>query len=150
MKKTTLTNSDIDWIINNYATTKNQDICDKFNITIGKLKYIQHLNNLYKDRDFIIKTNTESCKNSTSKRLLSLKETYKKERRRVLFGFEQKTKLRVVKTPKTKSNLRIKLRKKGYEIARCGNVCYITENTQRSSICESNGIKLGLKFIVLN
>ena len=46
------------------------------------------------------------------------KKTFKAEKRRVIFGLEQKTKLRVVQAPKEKICLRNGLRKKGYEIAR--------------------------------
>lgn len=76
----------------------------------------------------------------------SRKETFRKEKRRVLFGLEQKTGLRVVQAPKTKISLRNGLRKKGYEIARASNVALITAATHRSEVMERRAISMGITF----
>lgn len=78
----------------------------------------------------------------------SRKETFRKERVRVNWGFEQRTKLRVVKCPKEKIHLRNKLRKRGYEIERASNEAYITETTRRSEQMEVRGRKMGITFII--
>lgn len=74
------------------------------------------------------------------------KNTIKAEKRRVLFGLEQKTKLRVVQAPKEKICLRNGLRKKGYEIARASNEAFITAATHRSEVMERRAISMGMSF----
>lgn len=76
----------------------------------------------------------------------SRKETIKKERRRVLFGLEQKTRLKVVQSPREKIYLRYNLRRHGYEICRGDNKAYITELTQRSPSMEARAEKMGIIF----
>lgn len=74
------------------------------------------------------------------------KKTFKAEKRRVLFGLAQKTKLRVVQAPKEKICLRNGLRKKGYEIGRASNVAFITVATHRSEVMEAMAIQMGISF----
>ena len=74
------------------------------------------------------------------------KKTFKAEKRRVIFGLEQKTKLRVVQAPKEKICLRNGLRKKGYEIARASNEAFITAETHRSEVMERRAISMGISF----
>lgn len=76
----------------------------------------------------------------------SRKETFRKEKRRVLFGLEQKTGLRVVQCPKEKICLRNNLRRHGYEIARASNEAMVTDNTRRSAIMETRAIQMGITF----
>lgn len=74
------------------------------------------------------------------------KKTIKAEKRRVLFGLEQKTKLRVVQAPKEKICLRNSLRKKGYKIARASNEVFITAATHRSEVMERRAMLMGISF----
>lgn len=76
----------------------------------------------------------------------SRKETFRKERRRVIFGLEQKTNLRVVQCPREKVMLRMNLRKHGYEIARASNEAIVTPDTRRSIKMEARAEKMGIKF----
>lgn len=76
----------------------------------------------------------------------SRKETFKKEKRRVLFGLEQKTQMRVVQCPREKICLRNNLRKRGYEIARASNEAIVTDNTRRSVKMETRGMRMGITF----
>lgn len=77
---------------------------------------------------------------------LSRKETFKKERRRVIFGLEQKTNLRVVQCPREKVLLRLNLRRHGYEIPRASNEATVTNETRRSIRMEARAEKMGIKF----
>lgn len=79
----------------------------------------------------------------------SRKETFRKEKRRVLFGLEQKTGLRVVQCPKEKISLRNNLRKHGYEIARASNEAIVSDNTRRSAIMETRAKQMGISFITI-
>ena len=77
------------------------------------------------------------------------KHIIKAEKRRVLFGLEQKTKLRVVQAPKEKICLRNGLRKKGYEIARASNEAFITAATHRSEVMERRAMSMGISFTTI-
>ena len=80
------------------------------------------------------------------RRAESLKRLVIAERRRVAFGLEQKTALRVVRAPRPKVLLRYKLRKHGYTIARASNDATITTDTRRSAILEQRAEKMGIRF----
>ena len=74
------------------------------------------------------------------------KNIFKAEKRRVLFGLGQKTKLRVVQVSRKKKSLRYNLRKKGYEIARASNEAFITAANHRSEVMERRARSMGISF----
>ncbi len=76
----------------------------------------------------------------------SRREIYRKEKLRVLFGLEQKTRLRVIQCTREKICLRSNLRKHGYEIARASNEAFITTTTHRSEVMEHRAISMGISF----
>lgn len=77
------------------------------------------------------------------------KELFRKERRRVLYGLDQKTDLRVVRCPIEKVRLRCNLRKHGYEIARASNEATVTEETRRNAKMERRAERMGIHFTEL-
>lgn len=81
------------------------------------------------------------------KRTASRNETIAKEKRRILYGFEQQTKMRLVQEPKSKTTLRHNMKRRGYEVERGGNILRITAETQRSEICEKHAIELGFSIV---
>lgn len=76
----------------------------------------------------------------------SRRATIKKERSRILWGFEQRTKLKLVGNPK-KRQYRHALRKRGYQIARGASEAYVVANTHRSLKVENNARKYGIRII---
>jgi hypothetical protein len=70
------------------------------------------------------------------------KKTVLAEKRRVLFGLDQKTKLKVVAAPHAKNAFRYTLKKRGYVIGRGENTIYYDINTQRSKTCERTALKI--------
>ena len=74
------------------------------------------------------------------------RRTVMAERRRVAFGLEQKTALRVVKAPKAKICLRNRLRKRGYVVPRASSDATITADTRRSATLEQRAEKMGIRF----
>lgn len=74
------------------------------------------------------------------------KRTVMAERRRVAFGLEQKTALRVVKAPKAKICLRNRLRKRGYVVPRASSDATIAADTRRSAALEQRAEKMGIRF----
>lgn len=73
------------------------------------------------------------------------KEIINKEYRRVLFGLEPITKVKVV-TNKKRLYLRQKLKECGYTVIRGTNTIYYSENLPRRIQREKNGRNMGLKF----
>lgn len=72
-------------------------------------------------------------------------EVYKSERRRVMFGLDQRTNLKVVSN-KRKIRLRHKLKEHGYIVAKGDHTVYYTDDLVRHPIRERNGERLGFKF----
>lgn len=77
---------------------------------------------------------------------LTMAKQWKDEKRRVLFGVEQKTKRKVTKAPKSKYTHRGRMRGLGYIIPRGQNVAYWDENTKRSESKERTAQKYGIRI----
>lgn len=78
-----------------------------------------------------------------------LNEAYKKERRRILYGLEQKTGWKIG-CNKARNNLRRKLKKEGYIVDEYDiNILYYTDDLIRHPMREQNGEALGLRIMPL-
>lgn len=73
------------------------------------------------------------------------KELYQSERRRVNWGLDQKTRLKVVKN-QARLNLRAKLSHIGYIVAKGENIVYYSDDLVRHPVRERNGERMGLRF----
>ena len=76
------------------------------------------------------------------------KELIQKERRRIIFGLEQKTNIKVVSNHQ-KIRLRGSLKRLGYIIGTDGHTFYYYPGLRRHPIKESNGRALGFTFLPL-
>lgn len=76
----------------------------------------------------------------------SRKKLYKDEKRRVLFGLEQKTKVKVVRASHAKVCCRSDLRKSGYIIPKGSNVAYWNSETLRNEERENGAARYGITF----
>lgn len=184
-----LTPEQLEWLKENFGSTKNQELADELGTSPRSVIRMARELGLWKTKEFIsamqrnasehgARVNRANGGNAGTKNLLvygkayrfkagesnrdrmseeafkemhrrigeSRKETFRKEKRRVLFGLEQKTGLRVVQAPKEKICLRNGLRKKGYEIARASNEAFITAATHRSEVMERRAISMGISF----
>lgn len=74
-------------------------------------------------------------------------ETFRKEKLRVRWGLEQKTRLRVTTCPPEKLRLRSALRRRGYNIDRASNEVFFNQQTQRSERMEAHARKLKMVLI---
>lgn len=74
------------------------------------------------------------------------KDLIRSEKRRLIFGFEQKTKLKVFAN-KERNSLRSRLRRKGYILFPRDNTVYYNSETRRKEEYEAQGKRLGLKFV---
>lgn len=72
-----------------------------------------------------------------------------KERRRIIFGLPQKTKLKVVSN-RSKHNLRYRFRKDGYYVERGENLVYFDERVHRHLLREESAKKHGLMLIAVD
>lgn len=70
----------------------------------------------------------------------------RRERRRVIFGLEPITQLKVVSN-RAKVRLRSRLKSKGYIVAEEHNVLFYTHDLERKNHLENRGMKLGLRFL---
>lgn len=76
----------------------------------------------------------------------SMTKQWKDEKRRVLFGLEQKTKRKVTKAPKCKYEYRYRMRALGYIIPRGSSVAYWNAETKRNESKERTARKYGIKI----
>lgn len=73
--------------------------------------------------------------------------TIASERRRILFGLEQKTKLKLNGSFRHKAHVRCQLRKLGYIVERGANTATITPHTRRSEHYETRCKEVGIRLI---
>ena len=173
------TEEEIQYLKENYATTKNRILQERLGIGHTLLRNTARMLGLWKiptfQSDFVKVTkkyNDGRAKNHPSlkavensraalKRLRQdpehharwrerisegQKKLYRAERRRVLFGLEQKTNKKVFQAPKYKHELRYRLRKCGYIIDRGSSVAYYNESTNRHAGKEESAKRLGIKI----
>lgn len=69
----------------------------------------------------------------------------KREKRRVIFGFEPITRIKVV-TNRTKIRLRAELKSAGYIVGRAANILYFTSEESRNENKEQKAAMHGLRF----
>lgn len=78
------------------------------------------------------KKNAERIQKSAESR----RQTVKAEKRRVLFGLPQRTKLKVVAAHHNKASYRYTLKKRGYIVTKAAKTIFYNESTNRSETCE--------------
>jgi hypothetical protein len=77
----------------------------------------------------------------------SRRETVRAERRRVLFGLPQRTKLKVVASPAKRSSFRYVMKKRGYITEKGSAIFYYDHNTNRGEHTEETAVKVH-RFII--
>lgn len=114
----------------------NSEIAKKLNISLSTVKRIIKDNGILRSRE-----------EKESIRSRSRKDLIRAERRRAIFGFDQKTDLKVF-TNRERNSLKYCLRRKRYRFLKRGdNTAYYDSQTERHPPYEERGIKLGIKFI---
>lgn len=74
----------------------------------------------------------------------------KSERLRINWGFEQKTKMRLVRQPQQWVNYRCSMKRRGYVVYRGSREIYYNDNTNRSAVVERNAQAAGLIILQAN
>ena len=171
-----LTEEQIEWIKSNYANTKNDAIQVALGIGRGVLYGIVHRYGLKKSRAFMAEMAQYASEKAKESHILhgtypkkgttrwqemseeKRKEARRKagetrrriiqdEKRRILYGLEQKTNINVLAMSKQKSTLRSNMASvnKYIRVPHKTDVIYYDENTKRSKIREQRALEMGME-----
>ena len=146
-----------------YGLTKSKEFMADWQKKITDLARATNERNNWPPKGYIIPRSREFCfkkgvtplmrfgpeKNAERirKSVETRKATIASERRRILFGFEQKTKLKLNGSFRQKAHVRFQLRKLGYIVERGANTATITPQTRRSERYETRCKEVGIRLI---
>lgn len=151
-KNTKLNADQIEWLKANFATTKREDLAKVLNVTSRTVGNYARRYNLVKDKECVRKWVLEGQKNTrTEESLAKLRATKRaiieEEKRRILYGLEQKTKYKIGSNPRRNSLRSDMKRRHGYVILeRDSDIIYYTDNTKRSDVRERFAVALGFEI----
>lgn len=144
------TEENLKYFIEHYAETSNAELAERFGCKVSTIQKRAYFLGLHKTDEVRAKnaekarlyTKTEEAK---AKQARGWKKAYEADKRRLLFGMEQKTKIRVGEQ-KTKTSLKANMKfKNGYfTLTRMSNTLYWNENTRRSTYREQRAKEVGL------
>lgn len=148
-----MTEEALTWLAANYQSMTNVELARRLGVstkTIGH--YAGQLGLRKKDRMKFSRITAERLgREKLAERNRKIgqrrREMYASERRRVLFGLEQRTGIRVVRASKAKANLRSRMRAMGYEIGHGSNEVTVTALTRRSVRYEGMAAGMGMYII---
>lgn len=130
-----LTNEIKEQIIQLRKTHSTAEIAKMFGCTSRAIEYVLKENGLF-----------QNSSDSAAIRSRVRRQNVRDDRRRALFGLDQKTNLKVFSN-KDRIILRYCLKRKGYIfMGRGANTAYYNTDTIRDNAYEEKGIKLGLRF----
>lgn len=144
-----------------YGLSKSKEFIYSWQIKNAQLARIANDHNDWPPKGYLIPNRHKFEKGVTSlmrlgpereaERIRKMKETRKAtiaaERRRILFGFDQRTKLKLNGRFRQKTNFRYHMRKRGYILERAGNTATITPQTRRSEYYEKRCKEFGIRLI---
>ena len=91
----------------------------------------------------------ERYRECQEKRVASWKKTREADRRRFVFGLDQRTNFRFVRQPGTKTSYRHNMKKKGYITDRERSIIYYTSETVRHPRAEGSASKYNIRILPL-
>ena len=120
----------LDYLAANYANMRNQEIIDILGVSRATVyRMTVHL----------------GIQKPLELRAQNFRDTIRRERLRIKWGLEHRTKLKLEREPGTRSDYRHALKKRGYIIPCRGSlVAYYTDETQRSTLVERRATNHGL------
>ena len=120
----------LDYLVANYADTRNEDIIEMLGVSRSTVyRMTVHLG-LQKPRELWVQ---------------NFRDTIRRERLRIKWGLEQRTKLRLGKEPRKRADYRHALKKRGYIIPVPGSrEVYYTDESKRSALVERRATSHGL------
>lgn len=137
------------WIEENYQTLTQGQIAKHVGVGIGYLYNFLRKQEWYKTppTDLFRGKTEEERQEIIAKRAATRHKTRIAEQRRVHWGFEQKTKLRVTGKFTDKSLVRSALRKLGYQVGYAAQVAVVLPDTQRHANYERKAHKHGITVV---
>lgn len=146
-----------------YGLTKSKEFMADWQKKITEFARITNQRNNWPPKGYIIPRSRECCFKKGVTPLMRLgpernaerirkgretrNATIAAERRRILFGLEQRTKLKLNGSFRPKANVRYQMRKRGYLVDRGGNTATITPQTRRSEYYERRCKEVGIHII---
>ena len=147
-----MTPEQIAFIRRNFANMRNCDLAEQAGLSESSVCRVQQMYRLRKSAEHNTRMGRKAglaslearggaqiCEFTPeiiAKRIASYKQTLREERARVLFGLNQKTRMKVKKEPRPKRRQRCYLKAHGYIIDKENNIAYWTEQTERAPIME--------------
>lgn len=147
-----VTQEQIDFIRRNFANMRNCDLAEQAGVSESTVCRVQSWYHLRKSSEHNTRMGRKAgmaslaarggaaiCANTQEiidKRRATYQQTLRVERARVLFGLEQKTRMKVKKQPRAKRRQRCYLKQHGYILDERNCVAYWTETTERALIME--------------
>ena len=147
-----LPNEQIEFVRRNYSDCPNSELIAKTGMSLSSLMRIKGRYHLYKSDEQLRRAGAAGGRASAAardglqascyspeaiaKRSASYRQTMKMERARVLFGLEQKTKIKIRREPSRKTDQRSYLKRRGYIIDEHELIAYYTPDTRRATRLE--------------
>lgn len=150
-KNTKLTVEQIEWLKANFATTKREDLAKVLNVTGRTISNYARRYNLVKDMKLVREWRSVGLKKGNSREgrathSATMTALIAQEKRRILFGLEQKTKYKLGSNPCRKS-LKFAMKKRhGYVSENGSDIIYYTDTTKRSAVQEKHAVALGFEI----
>lgn len=133
-----VTDETIESIRELYHTMSDPQIAEKLGCSTRSVLSVRHSFGMHRTKE-------ESSGIRSRNRIMQVKA----ERRRAIFGLDQKTCLKVFSN-RERNILKSRLKRKNYLMpTRGGTIVYFDENTIRNEEYENKGVKLGLSFMSL-
>ena len=163
MARLNISNVKLHQLARAYSLTKSKEFMDGWQKEITRRARITNARNNWPPKGYIIPKSRKYCfqkgvtnfmrlgPERNAERIRKSREsrnaTIASERRRILFGLEQRTKMKLNGKFKAKVNIRYQMRKLGYLVERGGNTATVTSKTQRSEYYETRCKEFGICLI---
>lgn len=163
MEHLDIKNSTLHRLARAYRLTKSKEFMADWQKKITEIARITNQRNNWPPKGYIIPNSRKYCFKKGVTPLMRLgpereaarirkssetrKATIASERRRILFGLEQRTKMKLNGTFRPKANVRYQMRKLGYLVDRGGNTATVTPQTRRSEHYERRCKEVGIHII---
>lgn len=158
-----ISNAKLHQLARAYSLTKSNEFMDGWQKEITRRARATNARNNWPPKGYVIPNSREYCfkkgvtplmrlgPEKNAERIRKSREarnaTIASERRRILFGLEQRTNMKLNGQFRPKANVRYQMRKLGYKIDNCGNTATITPQTRRSEHYERRCKEVGIHII---
>lgn len=151
-----LTDEQRQWIADHFPTMVNREVAEHIGLTPRAIERFAARNGITKDPEWLLQyrrrlaaKGNQSLTAEHYKRISATRrETYRKERARVLYGMKQQTRMKVSFTSQQKHEYLFRMRRKGYiEVEGDRSRLYYDDSTKRSKRSEGTAAKHFIKIL---